>query len=70
MDEFHPIIYLFNPTQIKFIHIKSFIYEHIHSCKWIKITSSFKLGAQSSKLRLYVHAQAIPNTLVSPQIPM
>jgi hypothetical protein len=32
--------------------MKSFIYGHIHPCSWIKITLS-------SKLRLYVHAQAI-----------
>ncbi len=38
-----------------FIHMKSFIYGHIHP--WIKITLSFK--AQSSKPRLYTHAQAI-----------
>jgi len=32
---------------MKFIYMKSFIYGHIHPCKWIKITSSFKLRAQS-----------------------
>jgi hypothetical protein len=45
---------------MKFIHMKSFIYGHIHPCKWIKITLSFKLQAESSKHKFYTHAQAIP----------
>jgi hypothetical protein len=40
--------------------MKSFIYGHIHPCRWIKITLNFKLQAQSSKLKLHVHAQAMP----------
>ncbi len=32
---------------MKFIHMKSFIYGHIHPCGWIKITLSFKLQAPS-----------------------
>jgi len=44
---------------MKFIHMKSFIYEHIHPWRWIKITLSFKFQVQSSKFMLYVHAQAI-----------
>jgi hypothetical protein len=39
--------------------MKSFIYGHIHPCRWIKITLYFKFQAQSAKLRLYAHAQAI-----------
>jgi hypothetical protein len=35
------------------------LYGHIHPCRWIKITLSFKLQVQSSKLKLYSHAQAI-----------
>ncbi len=46
-------------VKMAFIHMKSFIYEHIHPCKWIRITLSFKLQAQSSKFKLYTHAQAI-----------
>ncbi len=42
-----------------FIHMKSFIYGHIHPCRLIKITLDFKFQAQSSKLRLHTHAQAI-----------
>jgi hypothetical protein len=38
--------------------MKSFIYGHIHPW-WIKITLSLKFQIQSSKLRLYGHAQAI-----------
>jgi hypothetical protein len=41
------------------IQMKSFIYGHIHPCRWIKITLSFKLQVQSSKLRLYAYTQAI-----------
>jgi len=37
--------------KITFIHIKSFIYGHIHPCRWIKITLSFKLQAQSFKFK-------------------
>jgi hypothetical protein len=67
MDEFHLMIYLFNSIhrrdlfmqKMTIIHMKSFIYGHVHSCRWIKITLSFKLQAQSSKLRFYSHAQAI-----------
>jgi hypothetical protein len=44
-------------AKMTFIHMKSFIYGHIHPCKWIKITLSFK--AQSFKPRLYTHAQTI-----------
>jgi hypothetical protein len=43
---------------MKFIHMKSFIYEHIHPCSWIKITLNSKFQAQSSKLKLHAHAQA------------
>jgi hypothetical protein len=39
--------------------MKSSVYEHIHLFRWIKITLSFKFQAQSSKLKLYTHAQAI-----------
>jgi hypothetical protein len=42
-----------------FIYVKSFVYGHIHPCKWIKITLSFKFQTQSFKLRLYIHAQVI-----------
>jgi len=34
--------------KMAFIHIKSFIYGHIHPRKWIKITLNFKFQAQSS----------------------
>ncbi len=44
---------------MKFIHMKSYIYGHIHPCKCNKITLNFKLQVQSSKLRLHAHAQAI-----------
>jgi hypothetical protein len=44
---------------MKFIHMKSFIYGHIHPCRWIKIILSFKLQVQNSKLKLYTHTQAI-----------
>ncbi len=37
----------FIPTKMTFIHMKSFIYGHIHPCMWIKITLSFKLEAQA-----------------------
>ncbi len=46
-------------VKMAFIHMKSFIYEHIHPCKWIRITLRFKLQTESSKFKLYVHAQAI-----------
>jgi hypothetical protein len=46
-------------AKMTFVRIKSFIYGHIHPCRWIKITSSFKLQAQNSKLKLYTHARAI-----------
>jgi hypothetical protein len=39
--------------------MKSFIYQHIHPCRWMKITLTFKLQAQSFELKLYIHAQAI-----------
>jgi len=39
--------------------MKSFIYEHIHPCKWIKIILNFIFQTQSSKIRLHAHAQAI-----------
>jgi hypothetical protein len=39
--------------------MKSFIYGHIHPCRWIKITLDSKFQAESSKLKLHVHAQAI-----------
>ncbi len=39
--------------------MKSFIYGHIHPCRWIKMTLSFKFEAQSSKFKLYAHAQTI-----------
>jgi hypothetical protein len=56
------MIYLCNPNyKMQFIHAKNDIhpYEIIHPCKWITITISFKLQVQSSRLRLYTHAQAI-----------
>jgi len=46
-------------AKMTFVHMKSLIYGHIHPCRWIKITLSFKLQAQSSKLKLRTHAQAI-----------
>ncbi len=46
-------------AKITFVRIKSFIYGHIHPCRWIKITLSFKLQVQNSKFKLYTHAQAI-----------
>jgi hypothetical protein len=45
--------------KMTFIHVKPFIYGHIRPCKWIKIALNFKFQAQSSKLKLHVHAQAI-----------
>ncbi len=42
-----------------FIHMKSFIYGHIHPYRWIKITLNFKFQAQSFKLRVCAHAQII-----------
>ncbi len=44
---------------MSFIHMKSFVYGHIHTCRWIKIILIFKFQVQSSKLGLYTHAQAI-----------
>jgi hypothetical protein len=44
---------------MKFIHMNSFIYRHIHPYRWIKITLNFKFQAQNFKLRLHAHAQAI-----------
>ncbi len=41
--------------KMTFIHMKSFIYGHI----WIKFILNFKFQTQSSKFKLYVHAQAI-----------
>jgi len=46
-------------AKMTFVHMKSLIYGHIHPCRWIKITLSFKLQAQNSKLKLRTHAQAI-----------
>ncbi len=43
----------------KIIDMKSFIYEHIHPCKWIKIILNFIFQTQSSKFKLHAHAQAI-----------
>jgi hypothetical protein len=37
-------------AKMRFIHMKSFIYGHIHPCRWI---------IQSSKFKLHIHAQAI-----------
>jgi hypothetical protein len=53
MDEFHPMNYLFNLNHkwnlsMAFIHMKSFIYAHIHPCRWINITLNFKVQAQAS----------------------
>jgi hypothetical protein len=68
IDEFHPwwFIYLIqiineiqNHAKMTFIHMKSFIYGHIHPCRWIKITLNFKFQAKSSELSLHTHAQAI-----------
>jgi hypothetical protein len=39
--------------------MKSFIYGHIHSYRWIKIILNFKLQTQSSKLKLYIYAEPI-----------
>jgi hypothetical protein len=44
---------------MKFIRMNSFIYGHIHPCRWIKIILSFKLQAQSSEFRFYIHTQTI-----------
>jgi len=41
-------------AKMTFIHMKSFVYGHIHPCRWIEITLNFKF-------RLYVHAQTILN---------
>jgi len=38
-----------HPCKMTFMHMKSFIYEHIHPCKWIKITLNFKFQAKSSR---------------------
>jgi hypothetical protein len=46
-------------VKMPFIHMKSFIYGHIHPYRWIKITLNFKFQPQSSKLKLHAHAQAI-----------
>ncbi len=35
-----------------FIHMKSFVYRHIHPCKWIQITLNFKFQAPSSGFTL------------------
>ncbi len=38
-------------AKMTFVHMKSFIYGHIHPCRWIKITLNFKfskLQAQAS----------------------
>jgi hypothetical protein len=43
----------------KIIDMKSFVYGCIHLCRWIKITLNFTFQFQSSKFKLYVHAQAI-----------
>jgi hypothetical protein len=39
--------------------MKSFMYGHIHPCRWIKITLSFKFQIQSSNFKFNTHAQAI-----------
>ncbi len=39
--------------------MKSFIYEHIHPCRSIKITLNFIFQTQSSKFKLHAHTQAI-----------
>ncbi len=54
--------------KMTFIHMKSFIYGHIHPCKWTKMTLYFKIQAQSSKLKLHIHAQAILTFLKNSQI--
>jgi hypothetical protein len=50
--EFYPMIYYLiqiineiQPYKLTFIHMKSFIYGHIHQCRWIKITLNFKFQA-------------------------
>jgi hypothetical protein len=39
--------------------MKSFIYEHTHPCRWVKIILNFKFQTQSSKFRFHAHAQTI-----------
>jgi len=39
-------------AQMTFIHMKSFVYEHIHLCRWIKITLSFEFQAQALHSRI------------------
>jgi hypothetical protein len=46
-------------AKITFIHIKSFVYGHIHPHRSIKIILNFKFQIQIWKLGLYIHAQTI-----------
>ncbi len=61
MDEFHPMIYLFNPNNKWNSSMKNdnHPYEIIRLCRWINITLNFKFQAHNSKLKLHVHAQVI-----------
>jgi hypothetical protein len=49
-----------------FIHKKSFIYEHIPPCKWIKITLSFKFQAQILRLCTSNRLQALSTSKLHP----
>jgi hypothetical protein len=53
MDEFHP-------CKMSFIHMKSFIYGHIHPCRRIKITLNLKFQVQASH-SCTNHFQSISN---------
>jgi hypothetical protein len=65
MDEFHPMIYLFNPIDQWNSYVQkwhSSMSNHSSMDKFIhvKIILSYKkLQVQSSKLKFYAHAQAI-----------
>jgi hypothetical protein len=52
INEIHPCKNDIHPYEI-------IIYGHIYPCRWIKITLNFKFQAQSSKLKLHIHAQII-----------
>jgi hypothetical protein len=46
-------------AKMTIIHMKSFIYGHIHPYRWIKITLNFKFQVQSFNLMFHAHAQTI-----------